>query len=186
VRGARRIGIKRGIECVAAPGSSGDASGRGPRHALRARGEPGARAVARLALLLHAAELQLELLVSVLQLLDEARELPELPFKPIKPKHQVRSAGLRGALARPGLGCRGGLRATFTGEALAAPEDHIEQPTRPLALLRSHGEIREGGDRDESKRGSPPQGEASHGRQGSNLAKGFSARWKLRQDDTNR
>src|SRR5262245_15755331 len=82
LRRARRVRMLRRVERVATPGGrSGGNRRRRHRHALRTwrRGKPRRRAVLRHAL--HAADLSLQLLVAVLQLLDDAGELTDLIFK---------------------------------------------------------------------------------------------------------
>src|SRR6185295_18645862 len=70
-------------------------------------------------------ELTFELLVAVLQLLDRAGELPNLPLKALEARHQFGAGGLRelwrgGALR---LRCR-------RRKPLAAAENAVEQPER--------------------------------------------------------
>src|SRR5271165_901256 len=158
VRGAGRVGIERGIECVTVTGGSGAPARHWlSRHALRPWRRRSPQCTARVALLLHAADLHLELLIAVLELLDHPRELPDLAFQPIDPKHEVGRAGLRGTLRRRALGslrlCLR-LRDTLGREAFAAAEDDVEQPARPFAVLGAGWrKIRPcGRDRRESKR----------------------------------
>ena len=69
---------------------------------------------------LQAAELAFELLIAELQLLDHARELPDLGFETVEAQHEVGVGHLRRAIGR-----RRALAAAT--EALAAAEDAVEQ-----------------------------------------------------------
>ena len=104
------------------------------------------RAFGPVTLLLHVTDLGLELLVAELKLLDDAGELSNLGLQPLDPQQNVGPAGLRRAL-------RGRLYgAALAARALAAAENEIEQPARPLAFLRPTGCARRGCSDHERKR----------------------------------
>ena len=129
MRRAGRIRILRRIKRIAAPAGR---AGRGRtrwlrRRILRTRLQCRARRTLRVRFLetvvgvfLQAAELAFELLIAELQLLDHARELPDLGFETVEAQHEVGVGHLRRAIGR-----RRALAAAT--EALAAAEDAVEQ-----------------------------------------------------------
>jgi hypothetical protein len=167
MRGARRVGVEGGIERVAAMHWNGACSRRSlPRQALRPCHATCARRAARIALLLHMAELHLELLVAVLQLLNHPGELSDLAFQAVKPQHEVGRACLRGALRHHTLR-RLRLHAALTREASAAAEDRIEQPGLLGALRARRSKMHlDSRNRHEGERRCPSQGGAGLARQG--------------------
>src|SRR5262249_38531717 len=115
------IRILHGIEGVATPARAcGGCRGRTLGTDLRARPWCG--------LLLHAADLALELLVAKLQLLDCSGQLPDLGFEALKTQQEIGTRHLRHAIRS----C--GRRAAIAAQALASVEK-AEQSKRTLALL---------------------------------------------------
>src|SRR6266540_1375133 len=100
VRRTGRVRILEGIERVAA--LAGRCRG---RRILRAR----LHRRSRRALLLHAADLALELLVAKLQLLDSSGQLPDLGFEALEAHNEIGTRELRGLIG--GRGRRGALAA---------------------------------------------------------------------------
>jgi hypothetical protein len=99
-----------------------------------------------LAVVVHAADVSLELLIAVLEVLDHPGELPDLRFESVDTKQEIGA----GKLCSPILGdsrCRGAL-GTAAAQSLAAAEDAVEQSDRPLAFLCS-GDV---GSRDRRRR----------------------------------
>ena len=119
---AGRIQILGGIERIAAPAGRGGRRRR-RRRVLRAR----LRRSPRHALLLHAADLTLELLVAKLQLLDRPGQLPNLGFEAIDAQHEIGSGALRRALRVRGR--------RAAAHALTSVKN-AKQAERPFGLLR--------------------------------------------------
>src|SRR5207237_6234479 len=85
---------------------------------------------AAVAVLLHVADLILQLLITELKLLNDPGELPNLALQPIEPKQKIRRSGLGGVL--PGWLHRAALPA----KAFAAAKNNIEQTGGALVVLR--------------------------------------------------
>src|SRR5262245_58600826 len=122
MRRTGRVRVLHGIEGVAAPtGWCGGRRGRILRARLHRR--------SRRALLLHAADLAFELLVTKLQLLNRSGQLPNLAFQPLDAQHGVGAGDLpRAVRAR-------GWRAALAAQPFASVENS-KQAERAFALLR--------------------------------------------------
>src|ERR1035441_10496982 len=155
---AGRIGMLGGIEYVGAVAGRGGHQGLGPgwwRHRARgcARGRCalGAKLLeAILGIFLHALEPFLELLVTVLQLLERAGELAQRTFHAVEADGQIAGIGLRHArLLRWTLVALELVALALRRRRLAAAEQIIEEAAGRTLLLRR----RRAGQKQQRKRG---------------------------------